>query len=194
MLIGQLQVHLGSIPVAEVLPAREHHPLDRSDSSRHSQLALSPLTQNCPMNFEETSGQVLWFVQHGQTTWDSMGWVEGHVDSARFTRKGRQEIRIAVEQLSGEPIAAVYSSDLHRCRRTAMAIARQAQCDVRVDRRLRERNFGIAEGVRWADVPTVVTGISCGHIVDEWVSPPDGESLHAVYLRCLRFLLDLSAE
>ena len=146
------------------------------------------------MYYRETQGQGLWLVQHGQTTWDSMGWVEGHVDSARFTRKGRHEIRDAVEQLSEEPIVAVYSSDLLRSRRTAMAIARQVKCEVKPDRRLRERGFGIAEGVRWADVPGAVTGISGGCVVDEKARPPGGETLHDVYARCLRFLLDLSVE
>ena len=146
------------------------------------------------MSDRETPGQVLWFVQHGQTTWDSMGWVEGHVDRARFTRQGRREIRIAVEQLSGEPIVAVYSSDLLRSRRTAMAIARQAQCGVRLDRRLRERSLGIAEGVRWVDVPALATGISCGYVADEMATPPGGEALHDVYARCLNFLLEISAE
>jgi broad specificity phosphatase PhoE len=75
-----------------------------------------------------------------------------------------------------------------------MAIARQAQCGVMPDRRLRERSYGIAEGVRWADVPAVATGISCGHVVDELACPPGGEALQDVYARCLRFLLDLSAE
>jgi probable phosphoglycerate mutase len=159
-----------------------------------SQLVFSSVIHSGVMYYRETPGQVLWLVQHGQTTWDSMGWVEGHVDSARFTRKGRHEIRGAVEQLSEEPIVAVYSSDLLRSRRTAMAIARQVKCDVKPDRRLRERSFGIAEGVRWADVPVAVTGISSGCVFDDMACAPGGETLHDVYARCLRFLLDLSLE
>ena len=116
------------------------------------------------------------------------------MDRARFTRKGRQEIRSAAELLAPEPIVAVYSSDLLRSRRTAMAIARQAQCDLRLDRRLRERSFGIAEGVRWVDVPAAASGIACGYVADEMAAPPGGESLHDVYKRCLHFLLDLSVE
>jgi 2,3-bisphosphoglycerate-dependent phosphoglycerate mutase len=135
--------------------------------------------------------KTLWLVQHGQTTWNSMGWVQGHVDQARFTRKGRREICHAANRLAGEEVVAVYSSDLLQARRTAMTIARRLKCDLRTDPRLRERNFGIAEGVRWVDVPAAATGVVGEHIVDEAAHPPGGESLRDLYLRCLGFLVEL---
>ena len=120
-----------------------------------------------------------------------MGWVQGHVDQARFTRRGRREIRHAANLLAGEKVAAVYSSDLLRARRTAMTIARRQRCDVRIDPRLRERNFGIAEGVPWVDVPEAATGVTNERVVDETARPPGGESLRDVYLRCVEFLGEL---
>jgi len=123
-----------------------------------------------------------------------MGWVQGHVDRARFTRLGRQQIRDAADQLGCESVAAVYSSDLLRARRTAMAIAHRLNCNVRTDRRLRERKFGIAEGVPWVDVPSAATGIVSGCVVDEMARPPGGETLHDVYARCLSFLVDLAKQ
>ena len=146
------------------------------------------------MDSEQVQGQLLWLVQHGQTTWDSVGWVQGHVDRARFTRLGRQQIRRAADRFVEQPVTAVYSSDLLPARRTATAIAHRLRCGVQTDRRLRERNFGIAEGLPWADVPSVVTGIVGGCVVDEMACPPGGESLHSVYMRCLRFLLDLAEQ
>jgi broad specificity phosphatase PhoE len=142
----------------------------------------------------EESGQVLWLVQHGQTTWNSMGWVQGHEDRARFTRLGRREVRRAADRFGEQPVTAVYSSDLLQARRTAMAIARRLRCDVRTDRRLRERKFGIAEGVPWADVPAAATGIVGGCVVDEMAHPPGGETLHELYARCLSFLLDVAEQ
>jgi broad specificity phosphatase PhoE len=120
-----------------------------------------------------------------------MGWVEGHVDRARFTRTGRVEIHRAADQLSEEAISAVYSSDLLRARRTAMAIARRLKREVRTDQRLRERGFGIAEGVPWTALPSALSGIANGRVVDDKARPPGGETLHDVYARCLAFLLDL---
>jgi 2,3-bisphosphoglycerate-dependent phosphoglycerate mutase len=136
--------------------------------------------------------KTLWLVHHGQTTWNSMGWVQGHVDQARFTRRGRREIHYAANLLGGEEVAAVYSSDLLRACRTATMIARRLQCDLRLDPRLRERNFGIAEGVRWVDVPTSASGVEDERVVDETARPPGGESLADLYLRCRDFLNELA--
>ena len=121
-----------------------------------------------------------------------MGWVQGHVDGARFTRLGKREIRTAAELLAGQQVVAMYSSDLLRSRRTAIVIAGRLKCDLRIDPRLRERNFGIAQGVPWVDVPDAATGVSGGRVVDEMARPPGGESLREVYLRCLDFLQDLA--
>jgi broad specificity phosphatase PhoE len=114
------------------------------------------------------------------------------VDEARFTRLGRREIRYAANMLAGERVATVYSSDLFRARRTATAIANRLDCRMQTDPRLRERKFGIAEGVPWTDVPTALTGIAGGRVVDEWVHPPGGESLRNVYTRCLDFMRELA--
>jgi 2,3-bisphosphoglycerate-dependent phosphoglycerate mutase len=120
-----------------------------------------------------------------------MGWVQGHVDRARFTRAGRMEIYRAADQLSEEVISAVYSSDLSRAHRTAMAIGRRLNCCVQTDVRLRERCFGVAEGVPWTTVPSTLSGIANGRVIDEMARPPGGETLHDVYARCLTFMLDL---
>jgi broad specificity phosphatase PhoE len=120
-----------------------------------------------------------------------MGWVRDHVDGARFTRLGKSEIRSAADLLAGEQVVAMYSSDLLRARRTAMVIAGRLKCDLRIDPRLRERKFGIAQGVPWVDVPDAATGVSGGRVIDEMARPPGGESLRDVYLRCLDFLHDL---
>lgn len=144
------------------------------------------------MDDELTDVQTLWLVEHGQTTWNSMGWVQGHVDSARFTRLGKHEIRVAADLLAEVPVVAVYSSDLLRARRTAMVIARRLGLDVRIDPRLRERKMGIAEGLPWTQVPTAASGVAGEGVVDQLAHPPGGESLHDVYLRCLGFLQDLA--
>lgn len=141
---------------------------------------------------DQRQARTLWLVRHGQTTWNSMGWVQGQVDEARFTRSGKREIRYAANLLAGEQVAAVYSSDLFRARRTAMAIANRLDCHIQTDPRLRERKFGIAEGVPWVDVPTAVTGVAGDRVIDETARPPGGESLRNVYIRCLDFMWELA--
>ncbi len=135
--------------------------------------------------------RVLWLVRHGETTWNSMGWVQGQVDGARLTRRGRYQARHAADLLASEPVGAIYASDLYRARRTATTISRRLGCAVRTDQRLRERCFGMAEGVPTAGVPSSVTGIESGQVVDTGAHPPGGETLDDVYRRCAAFLDDL---
>lgn len=139
-----------------------------------------------------TDGQrVMWLVRHGETTWNSMGWVQGHVDGARLTRTGRHQARQVAELLADEPVAAVYSSDLYRARRTAAVVADRLRHDIHIDSRLRERCFGVAEGIPASRLPSVVTGVRDGIVVDENARAPGGESLLDVYLRCSTFLRHL---
>jgi len=135
--------------------------------------------------------RVMWLVRHGETTWNSMGWVQGHVDGARLTRTGRHQARQVAELLVDEPVGGVYSSDLYRARRTAAVVADQVRRDVQTDRRLRERCFGVAEGVPASRLPSVVTGIRDGIVVDENARAPGGESLLDLYVRCSAFLRHL---
>jgi broad specificity phosphatase PhoE len=134
---------------------------------------------------------VLWLVRHGETTWNSMGWVQGQIDGARLTRRGRYQARHAADLLASEPVGAVYSSDLYRARRTAYVIGKRFGFETKTDCRLRERCFGLAEGVPSTRVPSSLTGIEEGRVRDQYARPPGGESLDDVYRRCRSFLDDL---
>ena len=68
--------------------------------------------------------QVLWLVRHGETDWNRMGWVQGHLDSPRLTRRGRAQARRVASLLVTKDVGAVYSSDLRRARSTADIIGR----------------------------------------------------------------------
>src|SRR5580693_2586300 len=100
----------------------------RRTTEQHISMTCTDSLGNAPST--DDVGRVLWLVPPGQTTWNSMGWVEGHVDRARFTRRGRVEIHRAADQLSEEVVSAVYSSDLLRARRTALAIGRRLRREV----------------------------------------------------------------
>jgi len=138
--------------------------------------------------------QVLWLVRHGETTWNARGWVQGQIDGARLTRNGRHQARRVADRLADEPVRAVYSSDLYRARRMAAPIGQRLGCEVRTECRLRERCFGIAEGVPSTQISAAVTGIHQGQVIDEDARAPGGESLRDVYHRCAAFLDTLRGE
>lgn len=93
-----------------------------------------------------TIRRTLIIVRHARTEWNEEGRYQGHLDSP-VTEYGRQQIAAATERLRGEKIAAVFTSDLGRSVLTADRIARAVHAPVVVDVRLRERSFGIFEGL-----------------------------------------------
>jgi probable phosphoglycerate mutase len=90
-------------------------------------------------------------IRHGQTAWNASGRIQGHTDIALDALGHWQAQRLA-EALQGEPLHAVYSSDLARARQTAAPLAAAAGLPVQVDTGLRERGFGSFEGLDFAQI------------------------------------------
>ncbi|MBF4561006.1 histidine phosphatase family protein [Microbacterium sp. VKM Ac-2870] len=108
-------------------------------------------------------------VRHGETDWNAARRIQGSTDIA-LNDTGRAQARELAERLRGELAGAgrlvVSASDLSRAAETAQIIAARLGVDPpRTYRQLRERSYGIAEGVsvdemrrRWgswadADIP-----------------------------------------
>jgi len=92
------------------------------------------------------TSRTLIIVRHARTIWNEQGRFQGHLDSP-VTEYGRLQIAAAAERLSHRQIDAVYTSDLGRSLLTADRVARAVHAPVIVDARLRERSFGIFEGL-----------------------------------------------
>ncbi len=84
-------------------------------------------------------------VRHGVTAWNRERRFQGQTDTP-LSDEGRLQARRTGRRLSGEPVAAVYSSDLMRARETAVEIARAVGLDVADEAGLRERSYGVFEG------------------------------------------------
>lgn len=106
-----------------------------------------------------TAGRVvLW--RHGQTEYNATNRVQGGVDVA-LNETGRAQAREGAQELADylvRPPALIVASDLSRAAETAGALAEIVGTDVVPDERLRERRFGIWEGLtraemeeRWAE-------------------------------------------
>ena len=90
-------------------------------------------------------------IRHGETAWNVGGRVQGHLD-IDLNDKGRWQAQQAAQALAGEPIQALYASDLRRAHGTALAIASATGRTVQTDEGLRERCFGVFEGKTFAEV------------------------------------------
>ena len=60
----------------------------------------------------------LLLVRHGETDWNADGLLQGHTDRP-LSDYGRGQARQLAEDLEGEGLDAIYSSDLSRARETA---------------------------------------------------------------------------
>lgn len=90
-------------------------------------------------------------VRHGETVWNVQHRLQGHQDSD-LTPRGLRQAEALAERLAAERFQALYASDLPRAMRTAEAIARRAGHAITPDPRLRERNYGLFEGLTAAEV------------------------------------------
>jgi probable phosphoglycerate mutase len=139
------------------------------------------------------TGQVLWLVRHGESTWNARGLAQGHDDQARLTSRGLRQARAVAIQLRDRPIRALYSSDLRRALQTAAPLASALGLTVSRDARLRERCLGVLEGTATASISPAVSGVGDGRVADPDVRPDGGESLRDFYRRVAEFTDELTA-
>ena len=90
-------------------------------------------------------------VRHGETQWNRAARIQGHQDSA-LTATGEAQAAAIAARLAAEKIDRLVSSDLGRAWRTAEAIAAQTGHRIEADARFRERNYGVAEGLTYAQI------------------------------------------
>jgi probable phosphoglycerate mutase len=85
-------------------------------------------------------------IRHGETLWNLEGRIQGHLDSP-LTKIGLAQAEALGNYLKSEKFTAIYSSDLGRAYETARCISKQNGLPITIERQLRERNFGILQGV-----------------------------------------------
>jgi broad specificity phosphatase PhoE len=101
-----------------------------------------------------------------------------------LTARGETQSRAVAEYLSGEKIAAVYSSDLQRARLTAERIAEKHGLEVRVHRDLREVNYGAWESLSEAEITAGWPELWPARQNDPWnVAAPEGENYEQMWTR-----------
>ncbi len=141
------------------------------------------------------AGQVIYFVRHGETTWNLEGRMQGHLDApltVRGLREARRDgaaLRALIE--SNEPYALMFSP-LGRTRETAKVIAeetRQYLASQRSDDRLREVSWGEWDGLTIAEIKQRYPERWQAHVEDRWnVGAPGGESYRVLCERVADWL------
>jgi probable phosphoglycerate mutase len=90
-------------------------------------------------------------VRHGETEWNAAGRLQGWRDSP-LTANGRAQADAIAARLARESVGALVASDLGRTQATAAPIAAELGLAVAPDPGLRERCYGILEGMTWVEI------------------------------------------
>jgi 2,3-bisphosphoglycerate-dependent phosphoglycerate mutase len=130
-------------------------------------------------------------VRHGETAWNAAGRVQGQLDIP-LSDTGLAQARAVSRALAGEHFDVLYSSDLVRVQQTAAPTAAVLQKGIVFSERLRERHYGIFQGMTYAEARE--------RMPEEFLrfknKDPDydfqtGESLQAFNLRVMSFVKEM---
>lgn len=134
----------------------------------------------------------LCLVRHGETAWNAEGRVQGQLD-VPLAAAGRAQARCVAAALPAGRFRALYTSDLARVRQTAEPAARRLGLEPLVEPRLRERHYGIFQGLTYVEART--------KLADDYArfkaKDPDyafvsGESLKDFFARSIAVLDDIA--
>jgi probable phosphoglycerate mutase len=132
-------------------------------------------------------------IRHGETVWNEENRFQGHGDSP-LTETGCNQVAALGRRMETFRFDSLISSDLGRAQETASIIADFTGHTVEVDSRLRERNYGVLEGLtvpeikaRHADVLDKLKADDPDYII------PEGESHRQHYQRNVDFMEELLA-
>lgn len=132
-------------------------------------------------------------IRHGETAWNAESRLQGQLDIP-LNARGRAQAATLAGALRDEGLVAVYASDLGRAWQTAQALAAPLGLPLVADAGLRERGFGLLEGLtyteidqRWPDQARRWRSREPGF------APDGGESLDTFHARCVAVASRLAA-
>jgi 2,3-bisphosphoglycerate-dependent phosphoglycerate mutase len=133
-------------------------------------------------------------IRHGETAWNADTRIQGHIDIP-LSDVGRRQAALLGQALSGEPVTAIYASDLSRAWETAEYVGRALDVAVTPETALRERCFGEFEGKTFAEIEALLPEQSQRwRKRDPEFTPAGGESLLTLRERVVAAATRLAAD
>ena len=124
-------------------------------------------------------------IRHGETAWNVGTRIQGLTDIPLNPRGQAQAQRLA-QALADETLHHVITSDLQRAHDTGAPLARVTGAALRQDPGLRERAFGIFEGLTFEEIEQRhPEGAERWRRRDPDFGPEGGETLQAFFDRCV---------
>jgi probable phosphoglycerate mutase len=133
------------------------------------------------------------FVRHGETVWHAGNRYAGGSDIP-LTERGHAQARALADWAEHADLTAIWASPLTRSKDTARHSAARTGLPLGVDPRLRELDFGVAEGLTRAEMrqrfPADLAAFQDDPVANHF---PEGEDPLEAGERYLAFLADLKA-
>lgn len=127
-------------------------------------------------------------IRHGETAWNRERRMQGQTDTP-LSDIGRAQALAVGQRLARHAFAALYSSDLSRAYDTALPIARASGHEIQREPALRERTFGIFEGLTYDEMAVRYPEAHARFAQrDPDYAVPGGESPRQFYQRSLTCL------
>jgi probable phosphoglycerate mutase len=127
--------------------------------------------------------RTLYLARHGETEWNRIGRWQGATDIP-LSDTGRAQARALAERLRDRGIARVHASHLSRALETARIVATDLGLpEPAVDARLRERGYGVFEGLTREECAERYPGVWEQYLADRRAVPPEAEPQHEVVSR-----------
>jgi probable phosphoglycerate mutase len=168
--------------------------------------ALAPLTSPTPgraatvncVEYREDNPAIptmttrICFIRHGETDWNVDKRIQGQTDIP-LNETGRAQALAMAFNVAHHRFDAIYSSDLMRARDTANMLAARRGLDIRILPQLRERHFGIFQGLAAAEGSQRYPGAHARYLARD----PDydfetGESMHTLAARVEAAVSDMT--
>src|SRR5690606_21822390 len=136
----------------------------------------------------------IWFIRHGETAWNHEGRLQGWQDIELNAAGREQAAQLAAHMATLEqPFDALYSSDLQRAHTTAEPLAGELSLRIRTEPGLRERGFGVLEGLDLANIDEIAPEAAAARNSRDPLRPIEGgESLGQFQARILATVNELA--
>jgi probable phosphoglycerate mutase len=132
-------------------------------------------------------------IRHGETDWNVGTRIQGSTDIP-LNARGLAQVQRLAQALADETLHHVVTSDLSRAHATGAPLAQVTGAALRHDVGLRERAFGIFEGLTFEEIgQRHPEGAESWRRRDPAFGPDGGETLQAFYDRCVATAQRLAA-
>jgi probable phosphoglycerate mutase len=137
--------------------------------------------------------RIVFLARHGETEWNRAGRWQGHTD-VELNETGHGQARALAEALRAHAVQRIHTSDLLRAKQTAETVAAVlGVTDLVVDRALRERSFGIFEGLTREECQVRHPDLWARYRANPRDVPPGAESHEVLAARMHQAVLRASA-